>query len=74
MDNQYYRKTKLSALQKGDEFVYSGVEFELIYDEHAIMVGLTKEQFEGKRQVQTFGDLQDVLVPIQLPETVENNV
>lgn len=75
MSNNYYRMVKLHTVDKGETFLYQNTPFELIYNEHAIIVGLTKDEFEhdGKkgRQVMTFKDDQEVLVKIQEPITNE---
>jgi len=67
----YYRKTKLSSLEIGAEFLHENTLFSLIYNEHAIMVGLTKDQFKhnGKdgRQVMTFPDDQEVMIQVLNP-------
>lgn len=70
----YYRKCKLHTLEIGEEFVFNGTDFKLIYKEHAICVGLTVEKFEHQgrkaQQVLSFADKETVLVLIKNP--IEN--
>lgn len=69
----YYRKTKLHNLQKGDIFHHNMVDWELVYTEHAIIVGLTVEEHDGKRRVGQFSDDEKVLIKISDPINVSNN-
>lgn len=68
---EYYRKTALHNLEIGEKFLFENTLFELIYNEHAIMVGLTIEKFEhngsNQRQVMSFKDDQEVLIKIKQP-------
>lgn len=59
-----YRRTLLENINIGDTFLHNGVEFEKIYDKHAIMVGLTVEEHDGSRRIGQFAD--DTLVLVKL--------
>ncbi len=64
-----YREVKISELELGDKFLFSGTLFEKVYDKHAIVVGLTTIQFKfgekNGRQARSFADDDIVLVKIE---------
>ena len=72
-ETTFYRKTRLSNLDKGELFYDNNIEFELVYTEHAIMIGLTVEEFDGTKRVGQFSDDHKVLVRIKNPLNTEAN-
>ena len=63
----YYRRTKLSNLEIGTIFHHAQTDWELVYTQHAIMIGLTVEEHDGKKRVGQFSDDELVLIKIQNP-------
>mgnify|MGYP000533144725 CR=1 FL=1 len=65
----YFELLPINKLNKGDLFLFQNTQFELIYNEHAINVGLTTDSFkhEGKnqRQVMSFPDDEKVLIKVE---------
>lgn len=74
MGNQLkFMEVPLINCELGTEFRYKGEEFKLIYNNHAIMVGLTKKKHSGMQQAVSFPDSELVLVicedvPLELSE------
>lgn len=62
----YYKQVPLNTLEIGDEFLHQNTMFKLVYNEHAIMVGLSKEKFKfnggQSQQALTFSDTEKVLI------------
>lgn len=58
-----YTRVPLINCELGTEFTYKDEEFKLIYNNHAIMVALTKKKYNGIEQAVSFPDNQLVFVP-----------
>lgn len=72
----FYKKVKLSSLELESKFLYEGTLFELVANSHAILVGLTVDEFKsnGKadlaRQPLCFKDDDMVLIRLKGEPTV----
>ena len=60
----YFQKVKLINLELGAHFLFNGEEMKLIYNNHSILVGLSKRKFDGLERAVSFPAEEQVLVHV----------